>query len=143
MLVLGGGVLGSIAANKALNANANMQNEALFGDQYLVNEEVEIPDIALDVGGRQVQAQKFVVYPDGRVFQKNSFTPINPEPYQPTPWWERTYYDWWKYQPTITTPDYTFIKKYDNDINTTGQHPRTWDTTTTSIRYNGNEQKEE
>lgn len=49
----------------------NQQQETLFEEQYVAGNEIVIPD--LELGG--VKAEKYIVYPNGRVFKRDSFTP--------------------------------------------------------------------
>lgn len=56
-------------------ANAVNIEEAPFSDTYFVNDEITIPDLELDVEGQKVLGTKYIIYPNGRTYQKESFTP--------------------------------------------------------------------
>lgn len=49
--------------------------EVHFDDVYYTNEEIKIPDLQIDVGGKTYDGVKYVVYPNGRTYQKDAFTP--------------------------------------------------------------------
>lgn len=50
-------------------------NEVHFEDTYYTGEEIVIPDLELDIDGQKVLGTKYVIYPNGRAYQKESFVP--------------------------------------------------------------------
>ena len=51
--------------------------EVKFEDTYYTNEVINIPDYYFDDGGQKIKATKYVVYPNGRAYQKDAFTPAD------------------------------------------------------------------